>query len=520
MAELLPADVAELLPYLSDGERRELDVLLSGLPIWLPVPGPQTAAYLSQADIIGFGGAAGGGKTDLACGKALTQHQKVLILRRDAKQLQGIVDRLRELVGNDDGFNSQKGVWRLDGLQIELGSCLHLNDWQKYQGRPHDLLVFDEAANFLEAQVRALLGWLRSTDPQQKCQALLTFNPPTTADGRWIVDFFAPWLDRKFPNPASPGEIRYVASVDGKDVWVDDDREFVLQDGEAVYAFDRSAVRAEEIVKPLGRTFIPSRVTDNPYLMGTGYVNTLQSLPEPLRSQMLNGDFGAGMEDDPCQVIPTAWAEAAMARWKKPDRLPEMDSLGADIARGGKDNTVLARRHGMWFDEPLVYAGSRTPDGPAAAGLIMAALRNRAPIHIDVIGVGGAPFDFLREARQQVIGVNVAEKATAREKSGRLGFKNLRSQLWWRMREALDPANNTGIALPPDSRLLADLCAPTWKLSGAEIYVASREEIVARIGRSPDFASAYCLALMDTPKADLMREVSGGRKVMEYNPYA
>ena len=186
MAELLPADVAELLPYLSDGERRELDVLLSGLPIWLPVPGPQTAAYLSQADIIGFGGAAGGGKTDLACGKALTQHQKVLILRRDAKQLQGIVDRLRELVGNDDGFNSQKGVWRLDGLQIELGSCLHLNDWQKYQGRPHDLLVFDEAANFLEAQVRALLGWLRSTDPQQKCQALLTFNPPTTDAGLWI----------------------------------------------------------------------------------------------------------------------------------------------------------------------------------------------------------------------------------------------------------------------------------------------------------------------------------------------
>ncbi len=134
-----------------------------------------------------------------------------------------------------------------------------------------------------------------------------------------------------------------------------------------------------------------------------------------------------------------------------------------------------------------------------------------------MIGVGSAPFDFLTEARQQVIGVNVAEKSTARDKSGRLSFRNLRSQLWWRMREALDPANNTGIALPPDSRLLADLCAPTWKLSGAEIYVASREEIVAKIGRSPDYASAYCLALLDTPKIDSLRAVGGEREnVLRY----
>jgi hypothetical protein len=62
----------------------------------------------------------------------------------------------------------------------------------------------------------------------------------------------------------------------------------------------------------MSRTFIPSRVSDNPYLMGTGYMTQLQSLPEPLRSQMLYGDFKAGVQDDPWQVIPTAWVEAAM----------------------------------------------------------------------------------------------------------------------------------------------------------------------------------------------------------------
>jgi hypothetical protein len=72
----------------------------------------------------------------------------------------------------------------------------------------------------------------------------------------------------------------------------------------------------------MSRTFIPSRVSDNPYLMGTGYMTQLQSLPEPLRSQMLYGDFHAGVQDDPWQVIPTAWVEAAMARWKRPRPCP------------------------------------------------------------------------------------------------------------------------------------------------------------------------------------------------------
>jgi hypothetical protein len=127
-------------------------------------------------------------------------------------------------------------------------------------------------------------------------------------------------------------------------------------------------------------------------------------------------------------------------------------------------------------------------------------MRDKAPIHIDVIGVGSAPYDFLKDARQHVLGVNVSEAASGSDRSGLLQFFNLRAQLWWKMREALDPAQNTGIILPPDSRLKADLCAPKWKLSGSKIKVESRDEIMARTGRSPDFASAYILALIETPK--------------------
>ena len=463
-------------------------------------------AYESTADVIGFGGAAGGGKSDLACGKALTQHQVVQIFRREGTELTAIIDRMEEIVGSRAGLGGKPPIWRRPTEStrlIEFGSVPNLGDERKYQGRAKDLLVIDEAANFLEEQVRFLMGWVRTATPGQVCQTLMTFNPPTTVDGRWIIKFFAPWLDKKYPKPAKPGELRWFAMIDGKETEVPNGQPFK---------------HGSDTIKPQSRTFIPSRISDNPYLMESGYMSTLQALPEPLRSQMLYGDFSAGIKDDPWQVIPTAWVEAAQARWKKPDRLPEMDSIGVDVARGGEDQTIIARRHGMWFDEALTYPGETTPNGPKVAGLSIAAMRDSAVIHIDVIGVGASPYDFLHNANQQVIGVNVAESPTQLDKSGRLKFKNLRSQLWWKMREALDPESNTGIALPPDPELLADLCAPTWELVGSTIKVASRDEIIDKIGRSPDKASAYCLALIDTPKRKTLRAILGAKSGADYDP--
>lgn len=522
------AEVQSLLPYLNDREYADLFLLLSrDKKRWRPLPGPQTDAYQSTADIIGYGGAAGGGKTDLACGKSIEDHRKIMILRRVGTELSAIEDRLEELFGTKDGYNSTKGIWRQtrsDGkaLQIELGSVPNAGDEKKYQGRPHDLIVFDEAANFLELQVRFLLGWLRTTVVGQRCQALLTFNPPTSAEGRWIVDFFGPWLDDKHPNPAVPGELRWFATVAGSDLEVDDGRPFVIVNGEPEYDF-KSADYADNpdlVIQPMSRTFIPSRVRDNPFLTGTGYMSTLQALPEPLRSQMLNGDFKAGMEDDIWQVIPTRWVELAQARWKPLSPKPEMLSLGVDVARGGKDKTVIYRRHeGWWFDEPLEYAGSETPNGPMVAGLAIGANRNHSPIHIDIIGVGSSPYDFLKEARQQVLGVNVSEKSGARDKSGRLGFFNQRSEHIWRLRELLDPEANNNIALPPSKKLLADLCAPKWKLRGSSVYVESREDIVDRIKRSPDHLSALALACINTPKIRNMPGMSS-RKPRDYDPLA
>ena len=115
-------------------------------------------------------------------------------------------------------------------------------------------------------------------------------------------------------------------------------------------------------------------------------------------------------------------------------------------------------------------------------------------------------------------GVNVGEASTGTDKSGRLTFFNLRSELWWRLREAFDPDANNGIAIPPCPKLLSDLCAPRWKPQGRVVKVESRDEIIKRIGRSPDRGSALILALIDTPKWHVL--TAAGMNNREHDPFA
>ncbi len=531
-------DDEQALAALSPEELQALDELLADDPaLWHPLIGPQTLAAESQADITGFGGAGGGGKTDLICGLPLTQHRRSIIFRENGTELKGINNRLRDLLQNRGGvYNGRDQCWtfvRDDGerCEIELGSFPDLGDEQKYRGRDHDLLEFDEATNMREEQVRFLFAWARTVIQGQRVRIVLTFNPPNTVEGRWIVRFFAPWLDDKHPNPAVPGEIRWFAVIGGVDLEVPDNRPFILLGDDRVeavkrkrvYTFDAAKERPEDIISPQSRTFIPSRVTDNPFLAGTGYMRQLQGLPEPLRSQMLNGDFKAGMKDDAYQVIPTAWVEAAMRRWKKPDKLAPMDSLGADIAMTGDDEHVIITRHTMWFSEPIAHKGTMVPDGAASGGLIVAALRDAAVIHIDLFGVGAMSYGFLMQLQLQTVGVNFGDLVPdARDQHGRLSFSNLRSYLWWRMRELLDPLNNTGIQLPPHQRLLADLCAPKWALISQRIKVQSRDDIVKTLGRSPDYGTACILAAIDTPKRAVLRALMTKRipEGKGHDPYA
>lgn len=456
-------------------------------------PTPQRLAFESRADILLYGGAAGGGKTDLIAGLALTAHKRTIIFRRESTQLSGVIERIIEIKRNRDGFNAQPPPrFNLpDGRLIRLGGMQHAGDEQAYQGRPFDLMAFDELTQFLESQFRYVITWNRTTDPNQRCRVVCATNPPTTAEGEWVIRFWAPWLDDQHPNPALPGELRwFVSDEDGKDIEVPGPEPVTV---------------GSDTVTPRSRTFIPSSVDDNPFLTSTGYKATLQSLPEPLRSQMLRGDFMAGREDDPWQVIPTEWVRQAQDRWKPEKPREGMSSLGVDVAMGGRDQTVLIPRYGDWFGEPQIHPGSTTPDSRITAGLVVGALRDGAPACIDVIGPGGEAYGHLDGQGLNVVAMNGAKPSTESDKSGKLPFVNMRAQWYWRMREALDPAADFPIALPPSAALRADLCAARWKLTPRGIQVEAKADIIKRLGRSPDLGDAAVYALVDAPRVDQRR---------------
>ncbi len=54
---------------------------------WVPNPGPQTDAYLSRADVILYGGQAGGGKTHLELGWGVNEADNGIIFRRELSQI-------------------------------------------------------------------------------------------------------------------------------------------------------------------------------------------------------------------------------------------------------------------------------------------------------------------------------------------------------------------------------------------------------------------------------------------------
>lgn len=459
---------------------------------WCPQKGPQFQAFCSEADIILYGGAAGGGKSALACGLATTKHRETLYIRREATQLGAVVDEVANIFGSRDGFNGAEKIWRIppyDGVKrkITFGSTPHLGDEQRYQGRPRDLLVIDEACHLLEIQARFLMGWVRTTVVGQRCRTLLCTNPPTSAEGEWIIRMFAAWLDPAHPNRAAPGELRWYAMIDGKELERDD--------GEP---FEHNGER----ITPQSRTFIPAKITDNKYLMDTGYMAQLQAMPEPLRSQMLYGDFLAGREDDEWQVIPSEWVKLAQDRWVDRE-LPtsRLSAVGVDPSRGGRDNTVVSRRYGWWYAALDVFEGhAMTTGGKVAAKVLELIGTSACPVHIDIIGIGASVIDHLDVLiGSRAIPVDSRKSTDESDFSGHLRFANYRAKLWWQFRDRLNPENGFNVALPPDTALAAELCAPTYALRGNGIQIETKEDIIKRLGRSTDRADGVIYAAEHAP---------------------
>lgn len=232
------------------------------------------------------------------------------------------------------------------------------------------------------------------------------------------------------------------------------------------------------------------------------------------------GEFCTSDED--C-VIPLAWIEAANERWEQQIEVKdttwnwidgakrcvwprwawrqsaetsELDALGVDIARSDLgDKTVIARRQANTVTQLDRY---HIADTQPIVGYVSNLLeKSKADAVVDVIGIGSGPYDQLRERfGNRAVAFNASESSTMKDRSKELEFSNKRSAAWWHMRELLDPAFDSTIALPPDDQLIGDLTAPHRgrMTSGGKLTVESKPDIRKRIGRSTDDGDAVVMA--------------------------
>lgn len=248
---------------------------------WIPNRGPQERFLRSTVFEVGYGGSAGGGKTEsllidaikpIVHGKELGTAWTALLLRRSFPELQGkIIPRSQELYPKLGGrYNETQKTWRFpSGERVIFGHMQYEKDKYNYQGGEYQWVGFDEAQLFSATQYNYLFSRTRSSQGV-RCHIRFSCNPNGTSS--WIFKRFEPWVNPNHPNPARPGEVRYYKPVGAEDE-----------------AGEMETTRDDPMGIP--RTFIPSRLIDNPYLLKTDYARNLNILTPIERKRLAEGDW-------------------------------------------------------------------------------------------------------------------------------------------------------------------------------------------------------------------------------------
>lgn len=214
------------------------------------------------------------------------------------------------------------------------------------------------------------------------------------------------------------------------------------------------------------------------------------------------------------QLIPTDWVAES---FKREASYGMADALvcGIDIARGGADNNVIRFRRGLDARsiKSIKIPGSETRNTTLFIAKVCTVVQEHRPdaVFVDSTGVGGPVADQLRRLMPGVpiIDVNFASSAPDRH------YANMRTYIWWQMREAI----RAGLALGEDPDLESELTSPEYDHNQRDqIALEKKADIKKRIGISPDEADA--LALTFTFPVQRADHTTGAGLTSEYDPFA
>ena len=118
-------------------------------------------------------------------------------------------------------------------------------------------------------------------------------------------------------------------------------------------------------------------------------------------------------------------------------------------------------------------------------------------VGIDNVGVGVSTLNTFNEMGMKTVGLSGGQWEEAipldAEEKAMFKFISLRAQMYYQAREDLR-LGNINIAIEDESilyELTRELVAPKFKVKDAAIYVEKKEEIIKRLGKSPNKADAF-----------------------------
>jgi hypothetical protein len=214
----------------------------------------------------------------------------------------------------------------------------------------------------------------------------------------------------------------------------------------------------------------------------------------PLYKSKVLGEFS---EDSQWQVVRTSDVAACRIDLETPYASTELQpvELGVDVGGGG-DETVVRERRGK-------VAGrewrEHTDRPEVIAPMILQAIRETGAtsVKVDSIGIGFGVIGELRNMAARglhtatIYAVNVATKPR-----NETLFENLRAEIWWTIGRELSEARDWDLSTMENAdATVAQLLEPQWELTPkGKIKVEPKEDIIERLGRSPDNADALLLA--------------------------
>jgi hypothetical protein len=167
--------------------------------------------------------------------------------------------------------------------------------------------------------------------------------------------------------------------------------------------------------------------------------------------------------------------------------------MGVDVARYGHDKTVIVVRDSRCVLAKYEYSGLPIPE--VVNKVVQHQKEWTVPadnIRVDDTGVGGGVTDLLLDRGWDVIAV--VAQASAEDS---VTFQNLRAEMYWNLREKLDPSAEQRFFIPKKyNTMIKELMMPEYKFTNiGKIQLEKKEDIKKRTGGdSPDSADALALS--------------------------